>query len=54
MWRSNRVERLSNLVFISVNKDFLKKAKVEQGVDSFYHKEIDEIAKKKQIELIYK
>ena len=52
---SQSEERLSNLVFIPMNKDLLEKMKVERGADTFYNKVIDEIAKKKQrIELIYK
>ena len=52
---SQSEERLSNLVFISMNKDLLEKMKVEHGADTFYNKVIHEFAKKKRrIELIYK
>ena len=30
-----REERLSNLVFISMNKELLKKMKVDRGADTF-------------------
>ena len=54
MISSQNEERLSNLVFISMNKKFLK-MKVEHGADTFYNKVINEFAKKKQrIEFIYK
>ena len=47
-------ERLSNLVFISMNKDLFKKIKGECRDDTFYKQVINEFAKKKQrIELIY-
>lgn len=52
---SQSEKRSSNLVFISMNKDLLKKMKIERGADIFYSKVIDEFAKKKQrIELVYK
>ena len=44
MWCSRREERLSYLVLISMNKDLLKKIKVEHGVDTFYNKRNDEFA----------
>ena len=37
-----------------MNKGFLKKMKVDPSADTFYNKVIDEFAKKKRIELIYK
>ena len=50
---SQSEEQLGNSVFISKNKDLLKKMKVERGTDTFYNKVIDEFAKKKGwIELI--
>lgn len=48
MWCSQSEERLSNLVFILMNKDLLKKMKLEHGVDTFYTKVIKEFDKKKQ------
>ena len=51
---SQSEERLSNFVFISINKDFLKKMKVEDGADIFHSKVIDEFDKKKRrIEMIF-
>ena len=41
-------EWLSNLILISVNKNFLMKMKIEREADTFYNKVIDEFAKKKQ------
>ena len=35
------------MVFISMNKDLLKKMKVEYVADTFYYKVIDEFAKTK-------
>ena len=39
-------EQWSNLVFISINKDFWKKVKAEHSADTFYNKVIDEFPKK--------
>ena len=41
---SQREERFSNLIFISMDKDLFK-MKVELGGDSFYNKVIDYFAK---------
>ena len=47
--------KLDNLFFISMNKDLLKKMKVEYSVDTYNEKVIDEFAKMKQrIKSIYK
>ena len=52
---SQSEERISHLVFISTNGDFLKKMKFDLCVDRFYNKMIDEFTKKKRkIELICK
>ena len=52
---SQSEEQLCNLIFISINKDLLKRMKVEHGFDTFYNKVINEFARKKQrIELIYR
>ena len=45
---------LGNLIVITMNKDLLKKMKLECGDDTFYNKVIGEFVKKKRIELIYK
>ena len=47
----NSEERLSNLVFIFLNKDLLKKMK-GCGAYNFYSQVIDEFAKKKRIDLL--
>ena len=44
---SQNEEQLSGLVFISINKDLLKKMKVERGVNIFS-------TKKRRIELLHK
>ena len=50
---SQSEEGLSNLVFIFMNKNLLKKMKVKFTVDTFHSRMIDEFEKKKQrIELI--
>ena len=55
MKSSHSEEQLSNLVFISMNRNLLKKMKVGYGADTFYKKMINGFAKKKQkSELIYK
>ena len=52
---SQNEERLSNLVFIFMNEDLLKKMKGERGNDIFYNKIINEIPKnKRRIELTNK
>ena len=48
---SQSEEQLSNLVFFSINKDFLKKMKRERGADTFCNKVINELAEKNPKEL---
>ena len=44
---SQSEEHLSNLAFVSMNKNLLKKKKVVHGAATFYYKVVNEVVKKK-------